>query len=67
MDSSESNEIGKICEKPSSTIKLTSPGSSMTIILKNGLGISGKGFNAMFNIERGSGCGGIFTSNEGNF
>lgn len=61
----DSPEIGKICEKPNYPVKLTSSGSSMTIILKNGLGISGKGLNAMFSLDRNKGCGGIFSLNEG--
>ena len=61
----DSPELGKICEKPSNTIQLTSSGSSMTVILKNQLGISGKGFNAQFTIDRNKNCGGIYTANDG--
>lgn len=61
----DSPELSKICEKQSTVTKLTSSGSSMTIVLKNGLGVSGKGLNAQFYIDRNTKCGGIFTLNEG--
>ena len=61
----ESPELAKICEKTSSATKLTSSGSAMTIMLKNGLGISGRGLNAQFYVEYHKGCGGVWSLNEG--
>ena len=61
----ESPELAKICEKMSAATKLTSSGSAMTIVLRNGLGISGRGLNAQFYVEYHKGCGGTWTINEG--
>ena len=61
----ESPEIAKFCEKMAAATKLTSSGSAMTIVLKNGLGISGRGLNAQFYVEYHKGCGGTWTLNEG--
>lgn len=61
----ESPELARICEKMSTATKLTSSGSAMTIVLKNGLGISGRGLNAQFYVEYHKGCGGVWSLNEG--
>lgn len=61
----DSPELSKICEKPSNNVQVTSPGSSMTIVLKNELGIRGKGFSAQYFVDRNRNCGGTYTTIEG--